>query len=225
LWYYSSLSNPIGLLLGPFSAEGAVEAMSAIRQKWPLVVGGAAALIGLLIFGIRLRCWESLPWKVDVTQLAGLLAPVVFAAAVVERSVEILVSPWRDTGASKLQKELSALQTLPADQRKPADEKIISDKLDEYRGVTQQYAFAVSLVLSMCVSIAGVRALGPFLVSDKFSALRMTRPGQYYFFLAVDVALSATLLAGGADGVHSVVNAVTSFFDASADKAAKQTSQ
>jgi len=36
------------------------------------------------------------------------------------------------------------------------------------------------------------------------------------------VMLSATLLAGGADGIHSIVNAVTSFFNATADKATKQ---
>jgi hypothetical protein len=34
----------------------------------------------------------------------------------------------------------------------------------------------------------------------------------------VDVALSAALLAGGADGIHSVMNAITSFFDNTAEK-------
>jgi hypothetical protein len=47
----------------------------------------------------------------------------------------------------------------------------------------------------------------------------ITSHPQQVFFLCVDVALSAALLAAGADGIHSVVNAITSFFDASADRA------
>jgi hypothetical protein len=196
--------------------------MSALKQHWPLLLAGAAALVGVVIFCTGLR-WDGLTFNVKVTGIAGLLAPVAFAAAVVERAVEILISPWRDTGANKLQKKLNAIQVRPDDAQKAADLKAASEQLDEYRGATQQYAFAVSLVLSMCASIAGVRALEPFLDPGKFSDLSKAHPGQYLFFLGVDVALSAALLAGGADGVHSVVNAVTSFFDATADKAMKQT--
>jgi len=42
---------------------------------------------------------------------------------------------------------------------------------------------------------------------------------QQWTFLVVDVALSAALLAGGADGIHSVVNAFTTFFETTAQRA------
>lgn len=195
--------------------------MSHMRANWPLLIAGVLAALGVLIFWSFLR-WNAVTFNVQVTTLAGLLAPLAFAAAVVERAVEILISPWRDAGASKRERELAAIQTQPIDpaaQAKHADGlKAASDAVDEYRGKTQQYAFAVSLTLSILVSIAGVRALGPFLDVGKFNDLAKTHPAQQIFFLCIDVALSAALLAGGADGIHSIVNAITSFFNASAEK-------
>src|SRR5579859_517065 len=195
--------------------------MSAIIRNWPVLLAGIVAGLGIAIYYAFLR-WSGLTFNVQVTAVASLLAPLAFAAAVVERAVEILISPWRDAGASKLEKELAAVQAQPVDPAKPAQHvaalKAVSDALDEYRGNTQQYAFAVSLTMSTLVSIAGVRALGPFLDAGKFNDLAKTHPQQQVFFLCVDVALSAALLAGGANGIHSIVNAITSFFDASADK-------
>ena|ERR1700733_2105409 len=196
--------------------------MSALKQHWPVLIAGAAVLIALIIFCTFLR-WGGVTFSVTATNMTSLLAPLAFTAAVVERAVEILISPWRDAGANKLEKQVAAIKARPADAQQAADLKAASDQLDEYRGVTQEYAFAVSLSLSVCASIAGVRALEPFLDQGKFGDLAKAHPGQCLFFLGMDVALSAALLAGGADGVHSVVNAVTSFFDATADKATKQT--
>jgi hypothetical protein len=196
--------------------------MSAFKQHLLLLAAGAAVLFGLVIFCTFLK-WDGVTFSVTATNITSLLAPLAFTAAVVERSVEILISPWRDSGANKLEKELVAIQARPADAQQAVDSKSVSDQLDEHRGVTQQYAFAVSMVLSVCASIAGVRALEPFLKQPDFDVLANAHPGQRLFFLGVDVALSTALLAGGADGVHSVVNAVTSFFDATANKATKQT--
>ena len=94
--------------------------------------------------------------------------------------------------------------------------KTASDALDEYRGETQKYAFAISLTLATLVSIVGVRAFGPFLDTGKFHTISRA---QQLFFLCLDVGLSAALLAGGADGIHSITNAVTTFFYATAEKA------
>jgi hypothetical protein len=191
------------------------------KRSWPLFVSSALAFISVIIFRLFLK-WNNLSLTVKVSDLAGLLAPLAFAATVVERSVEILVSPWRDAGASKLDKAVLAVRARPVDPaanaQNAADLKLASDALDEYRGDTQGYAFAVSLVLSVLVSIAGVRALGPFADSVKLNDPKVTTDDQRLFFLAVDVALSAALLAGGADGIHSVMSAITNFFDNTAEK-------
>ncbi|HEY1219902.1 MAG: hypothetical protein ABSE42_10440 [Bryobacteraceae bacterium] len=197
---------------------------SVVRKNWPLFVSGALALLGVIVFRAWLD-WDALGLTVRLQDLSGLLAPLAFAAAVIERAVEILVSPWRDSEASKLEKALAAIKARPADPavnaQNAADLKVVSETLDEYRGNTQRYAFAVSLTLSVLVSMAGVRALGNFVDANKLKDPVFTHGAQYLFFLCVDVALSAALLAGGADGIHSLVNAVTSFFDASADKSSK----
>jgi hypothetical protein len=159
--------------------------------------------------------WDGLSLTVRLQDLSGLLAPLAFASAVIERAVQIIVSPWRDAEASKLEKAVSAIKdTDPAtNARNAADLKAASDRLDEYRGDTQQVAFGVSLTLSILVSMAGVRALGPFADVARLNNHAVTTPGQHLFFLCVDVVVSAGLLAGGADAIHSVVNAATSFFD------------
>jgi hypothetical protein len=195
--------------------------MSVARRNWPLWVSGALALVGVIVFSVGLK-WGTLGLTVRLQDLSGLLAPLAFAAAVVERAVEILVSPWRDAEASKLEKNVAAIQKRPADPARDAqnaaDLKAASDAIDEYRGQTQQYAFSVSLTLSVLVSMAGVRALGNFVDPALLKDPHFTQSAQYQFFLCVDVALSAALLAGGADGIHSVVNAVTSFFDSTTNR-------
>lgn len=190
---------------------------SIAKKSWPLLVSSALALVGVVIFRMFLK-WNNLNFTVKVSDLAGLLAPLAFAATVVERAVEILVSPWRDAGASKLDKAVAAIKASPATNTQNTGLKAATDALDDYRGETQRYAFAVSLVLSVLASIAGVRALGPFVDIVRLNDPKVTTEAQRLFFLTVDVALSAALLAGGADGIHSVVNAVTSFFDNTADK-------
>ena len=185
------------------------------RKQYTLLIAWSLAAAGIVVFW-NVLYWQGLKMSVSVATLTSLLAPVAFAAAVVERAVEILISPWRDTGASKLQKALAAIQARPADPVNAANLQAASEALDDYRGVTQQYAFAVSLLLSLLVSISGVRALQPFLADN---ALKVLSTDQRGFFFTLDVLLTALLLSGGADGVHSIVNAVTTFFDATATKA------
>jgi len=194
---------------------------SVARKKWPLVFACALALLGVIVFRMLLK-WDGLTLTVRLQDLSGLLAPLAFASAVIERAVEILVSPWRDAEASKLDKAVAAIKARPADPaastQNAADLKAASDAIDEYRGNTQRYAFAVSLTLSVLVSIAGVRALGPFADVGRLNDVKITTQAQHLFFLCVDVGLSAGLLAGGADGIHSLVNAATSFFDGAATR-------
>jgi hypothetical protein len=196
--------------------------MSNAKKNWPLLAAAASALVGVIVFRVFLN-WDGISLTVRLQDLSGLLAPLAFASAVIERAVEILVSPWRDAGASKLSKALAAIQARPAEPaacaQNAADLQAASDALDEYRGDTQRFAFAVSLTLSVLVSMAGVRALGPFADAVKLNDIKLTPSAQHLFFLVIDVALSAGLLAGGADGIHSVVNAATSFFDGAADRA------
>jgi hypothetical protein len=66
---------------------------SIAKKSWPLLVSRAFALVSVVIFRMFLN-WNNLNLTVKVSDLAGLLAPLAFAATVVERAVEILVSQW-----------------------------------------------------------------------------------------------------------------------------------
>lgn len=202
---------------------------SAFARHWPVFVSIALAILAVILFSMLPWDPKKLPWSainltVSVSDLAGKLAPLAVAAAVIERAVEILISPWRDGEANKLSRVVDAARAAvaksPADGGAAAKLKEASDTLDDYKSQTQQYAFAISLALSVLASMAGVRALGAFFdaTSKTLPAGFLTSP-QYYFFTTVDMALSAALLSGGADGIHSVMNAITTFFDSTATRA------
>jgi hypothetical protein len=192
-----------------------------MNKMGQVILACVIALIAVAAFGAWLQ-WGVIGLTVDATKLAGLLAPIAFAAAIVERGVEVLISPWRDAGANKIQAKIDAIKARPADPttatQNATELQAATNELSDYRETTQRFAFAVGLVLSVLVSIAGVRALGSFMATNGFEGHSANQKG---FFLSMDVAVTALLLAGGADGLHSIVNAVTSFFNATADKAAK----
>jgi hypothetical protein len=166
--------------------------------------------------------WPGLNFSIAPTQLMSVLSPLLLAAGFIERAVEVVVSPWRNTGASMLQKAVDVARAA-ADS---ATLLLASAALDKYKAKTQQIAFATSLTFGFAVSIVGVRTLWPLLAPavdpakavDTASKLASVSLHQSTAFTVVDILLTAALLAGGADGIHSVVTAFTSFFDASAKK-------
>jgi hypothetical protein len=204
----------------------------------------AAGIVATYIFH-----WNGIQFSVQVSQLMTKISPLILAAAFIERAVEVLISPWRDTDAAKLQTAVNvakanavtvvagaapaavaaAVGAPPTAGAPPVvvvtDPAAIqtvqakADNLHDYRGATRLYAFLASLVLGFAVALAGLRTLAQMLdPSVDLTKLSQTLPRQIYFFYIVDVVLTATLLAGGAAGIHSVVDAFTSFFDASATK-------
>jgi hypothetical protein len=68
----------------------------------------------------------------------------------------------------------------------------------------------VNLVLSFCAAAVGVRALFPFL--DVAGFHKSASVMQQAYFRNYDVLITTALLAGGADGLHSIINSITSFF-------------
>ena len=201
----------------------------------------AAGIVATYIFH-----WNGIQFSVQASQLMTKISPLILAAAFIERAVEVLISPWRDTDAAKLQTAVNvakanavtvvagaapaavaaAVGVPPAAGAAPVvvvtDPAAIqtvqakADDLHDYRGTTRLYAFLASLILGFAVALAGLRTLQQML--DPSVDLSKLLPRQIGFFYIVDVVLTATLLAGGAAGIHSVVDAFTSFFDASATK-------
>lgn len=185
----------------------------------PVAVAGMGAMVVLAAYAAYAN-WRGLSFSIDPTQLVSKMSPLLLASAFIERAVEVLVSPWRDTEASKRQAALD--QAKAAAVPDPNAIKTASDSLNEYRGQTQQYAFLVSLILGSLAAMSGVRALWPLLSTAQITnagTLTGVSGQQQIAFLVVDVVLSAAMLAGGADGIHSMTNALTSYLDATGEKA------
>jgi hypothetical protein len=179
----------------------------------PLIVATSFVVVSVFFFAAFLR-WGGLSFSIKPAEIMNVLSPLVLTAGFVERAVEVIISPLRDTGANKLQNALdTAKAAVPP---VAAMIQTANEGLQEYKRTTQRYAFATSLTMSLAIGIAGVRTLWPFLDSVKFGSIS---PTQQHYFVVVDVVLTVALLAGGADGIHSVVEAFTSFFNASAKKA------
>jgi hypothetical protein len=188
----------------------------------PIAFAGMCALVALAAYA-ALASWKGLSFAIDPSQLVSKMAPLLLASAFIERAVEVLVSPWRDTEASKRQATLDQLKAAAVPDSNAI--KTASDSLDEYRGQTQQYAFLVSLILSSVAAMAGVRALWPLLGPTQITATGTfvsVNTQQQFAFFVLDVVLSAAMLAGGADGIHSVTNALTSYLDATGEQARKK---
>jgi hypothetical protein len=75
-------------------------------------------------------------------------------------------------------------------------------------------AYAIALTLGLLLAYVGARALSGFYAPPP----AFQSDHQQLMFNAVDVVLSAALLASGANGIHSVVSSITMFFDSNAQK-------
>jgi hypothetical protein len=81
-------------------------------------------------------------------------------------------------------------------------------QIETYRAGTQVRTTIWSLFLGALIAVAGVRALDSFMdIPD--NACEFPK----YLFIGVDVALTAALLGGGADGIHKIISVFTTAAD------------
>jgi hypothetical protein len=166
--------------------------------------------LGIAALGTALFAWLAMWWGLSITvkpqDVLNILAPLLLTAGFIERAAEVIITPWRDPGATELKADLAAATT-------PEQERNFADALDAYVGKTTQYAFATTTAFGLVAAMVGVRALWPFLDTQALAIFQQATLGQKNTFIVFDVVLSAALISGGADGIHSVVSAFTSFFD------------
>ena len=186
-----------------------------------LFVSLGIAAAGIAVFA-RFANWWGLSLAVQPQNVASVMAPLLLTAGFIERAVEVVITPWRDPGATRLKTALSAAKANPAatDAQAAAQAAI-----DAFQGKTTQYAFAIAALFGLVAAMVGVRALWPFLDPTAMTIFKAASLVQQNTFIVFDVVLSAALLAGGANGIHSVVTAFTTFFDTTAQKAQQSVNQ
>jgi len=187
---------------------------------WLLALTGVGGFVYLWVSNY----WgfTAITFKVDQSNLVSYLAPLLVTSALIERAVEVVISPWRDKDADhKTNKVAAATVAVTATAGDPAALQLLADTkcdLTEYTGKTRQYAYAIALALSVVAVVAGIRTLWPMLPVDVVTGQSKFPgdAGQRYFFNLFDQALTALLLAGGAAGLHAPINGITSFFEKAA---------
>lgn len=143
--------------------------------------------------------------------VANDLLPLMLIALFIERAVEVVISPWRDSNATRLKNTLKTAQVTAG---AVLTQQAAQDSLDEYRGKTRQYAFLLLLCFGLAAAMAGVRAIQPLYT------VTVQSPGenQGSVFGAVDVVVTALMLAGGANGIHSIMSMFLSYIDTTTDR-------
>lgn len=178
---------------------------------WLLLI----TIIGGLAWLMRSH-WNSVQFQnINASNIVGYLTPLILTAGLIERAVEVVISPWRDAEADKKQNTVNVATTLasaaPGDPGSVATLKDATDEFAHYTGQTRRYAYALALAFSVMAVTAGVRALWPLLDPNAVSG-KTIPVDQLNYFRWYDMVLSTLLLAGGAAGLHAPINAFTSFF-------------
>lgn len=108
---------------------------------------------------------------------------------------------------------LAAMEGTLTEALKKQDAAVEGSKssLREVRNRISRNALIVAAMLGVLVAVAGIRALSPFLPGPPGSPGSVQEGLQDSLFAAVDVLVTGALLAGGADGLHKIVERFLQF--------------
>jgi hypothetical protein len=198
------------------------------------LLGATAVIVAAIVVAMKFHP-QVLPLNPDIGKnFVSFFTQLAAIALFVERALEVLVTPWREKDAEKINVQATVAQqelTAHLDRAKsaadvPAAAQALAEKLPslqqqvvttgqdlaDYRSDTQRIAFIGSLAVGIVVSLIGFRALDFFVAGGAGSALA-NYPLQLKLFQAIDVVLTGALISGGADGIHQIITIFTNFAD------------
>jgi len=160
----------------------------------------------------------AVTFNVNQNNILGYLTPLLVTSALIERAVEVVISPWRDPDADMKSSQVKTARKISeanaADLTASQNLVAATNDFHQYTGKTRRYAYSIAVAFSVFAVVAGIRTLAPMLGPDA-----ATHPpvfpgngGQRYYFDLYDQVLTTLLLAGGAAGLHAPINGFTSFF-------------
>jgi len=178
-----------------------------------------AALIGSVVLAVSGKTPEAVTFKaITRDSVLGTLTWLFVVALFIERAVEVIVSTLRDADAALLEHAVQTEQDRIDAQSKVTPGAIpylqtlhtAQKNLLDYRSDTKELALCISFIISLIVSIAGVRA---------FAFIANSVPASNWLFSAVDILVTGAVLAGGTDAIHQMMNVIINLFNNAADKA------
>lgn len=193
----------------PFNYESLGRLIAQYPGVWVLVL----TYIGGLLWLVYKSHWNAALFQnISATNIVGFLTPLIVTSAIIERAVEVVISPWRDRDGDQKVSRVQTASTLMAAAPDPdlaVNLQAAADDLTQYTGQTRRYAFALAFAFSVMATTAGVRVLSPMLDPAALKAIPIDQQNYLRWY---DTLLSTLLLAGGAAGIHAPVSAITGFF-------------
>jgi hypothetical protein len=182
------------------------------KSRYLVIVGAivaAAAVFKFAPMAIKFGGFSS-------ATLAQQLTPLFLVSLLIERSLEVFITTWREPKAVILQRNVDkANQLRPDDPNKVSAVHTAQDVLTIYKSETQQIAMPAALVLGILISALGIRCLGNLVDPAAMDSMRKDHELQLTWFNFADVLLTGSLVGGGSDVVHSFITALTNFMNPS----------
>jgi hypothetical protein len=146
----------------------------------------------------------------DLKEFGSLLSVLVFASAMLERALDAWLSLLRGDGAGALDAQLRSLRVRHAEAGEVASKELTSTlaekalERERYRSATRKVALPVAMLAGTLLGALGLRALASLFVMELAGKPVLTGL-QASLFTTADVLVTGALLAGGSDGIHSLV--------------------
>ena len=177
------------------------------------------AIVALLVIAANKLAPDPVTFKpITKDSFMGTLSWLFVVALFIERAVEVIVSVMRDSGAAPMADAVKAAKEKAAEQVRVTPGAVAyldglhaaQKTLSAYRAETKEFALCVSFVLSLFVSLAGVRA---------FDSIVNKVPDANWLFATADMIVTGAVLAGGTDAIHQMANVFTDFMTRASEKA------
>ncbi len=162
-------------------------------------------LLGLAIWGANLNIKAGIIDDLSFQMLLGTLGGLFVIALLIERFIEVFVSIWFEKETNELEEQRFSAQTEAA--KSKAKKKLI-----EQKSKTKGTALITSFTVSILVCVAGVGLLNDIIDPADVKGV------QANLLRGVDIVLTASLLAGGSDGIHQFISTLEKFFKESKER-------
>jgi hypothetical protein len=168
------------------------------------------ALIIITAIAVGFFDWDKtieLKKDLEFDNYSKLFVNLFIITVIVERFIEVFNSIWRRSGRLELTREVENAST---------DENRINaqKELDIYRSRTQTLAMYSGFAIGITVGFSGIRTLEMIFDSKALSGAQGT------LFQAIDIVLTAGLIAGGSKGINAITRIFGNFLESSKEKAA-----
>ena len=187
----STATNPAAVA----GTAGKTMVKRVVQVTW--LAAGAALVLLAFVGGQTWGNAVPLEYKDSALQnLATVMAPLIAISLFIERAVEVIISSWRNEGAQHL-------KAVVENATDPVSKVNAQRAVEIYRDQTQTLSFITSVTISAVAAMSGVRAIAPLVQNAPNIGV----------FSGFDIAVTALLLAGGADGMHQIITTFTDFID------------